>query len=123
MDQFIITGGVPLNGEVTPAGNKNAALPLMAACLLTDEPVILRNVPSIQDVAIMRALLESLGVEITALDDKTWKVQAKEVRPSDLDPDLTGRFRASILLAGPMTARTGIFTCLLQEATLLDVTG
>ena len=107
MDQFIITGGVPLNGEVTPAGNKNAALPLMAACLLTDEPVILRNVPSIQDVAIMRALLESLGVEITALDDKTWKVQAKEVRPSDLDPDLTRKIRASILLAGPMTARTG----------------
>ena len=69
MEKFIIHGGTPLHGEVTPAGNKNAALPLLAACLLTDEPVILHNVPDIDDVQTMRALLESLGVEIETLDD------------------------------------------------------
>src|SRR5690242_5310749 len=61
MDKFIIEGGVPLQGEVTPAGNKNAALPLLAACLLTKEPVVLRNLPHIQDVLVMRKLIESLG--------------------------------------------------------------
>ena len=64
MEKFLIEGGIPLQGEVTPAGNKNAALPLLAACLLTDEPVILRNVPAIADVLNMRRLLESLGVAI-----------------------------------------------------------
>ncbi|GAP10707.1 UDP-N-acetylglucosamine 1-carboxyvinyltransferase [Bellilinea caldifistulae] len=107
MEKFIIEGGHPLHGEVTPAGNKNAALPLLAACLLTDEPVILRNVPDILDVRTMRALLESLGVEIKPLDTHTWQVQAKVIRPADLDPDLTRKIRASILLAGPMTARMG----------------
>ena len=63
MDRFIIHGGIPLQGEVTPSGNKNAALPLLAACVLTDQPVTLHNVPLIRDVLNMRALLESLGVE------------------------------------------------------------
>jgi len=107
MEKFIIQGGTSLSGEVTPAGNKNAALPMLAACLLTDEPIILRNVPEIRDVLNMRALLESLGVEFTTLDPHTWKVQASQVRPADLDPDLCRKIRASILLAGPMTARTG----------------
>ncbi|NMB53533.1 MAG: UDP-N-acetylglucosamine 1-carboxyvinyltransferase [Leptolinea sp.] len=107
MEKFIIEGGIPLSGEVTPSGNKNAALPLLAACLLTDEPVILHNVPYIRDVQTMRALLESLGVSITEVGDHTWRVQALEVRPADLDPDICRRIRASILLAGPMSARTG----------------
>lgn len=107
MEKFIIEGGFPLSGEVTPSGNKNAALPLMAACLLTDEPVILHNVPYIRDVQTMRALVESLGVSITEVGDHTWRVQAQEVRPADLDPDICRRIRASILLAGPMSARTG----------------
>lgn len=107
MEKFIIEGGHPLHGEVTPAGNKNAALPLLAACLLTDEPVILHNVPDILDVRTMRALLESLGVEINPLEPHTWRIQAKVIRPADLDPDLTRKIRASILLAGPMTARMG----------------
>lgn len=107
MEKFIIEGGHPLHGEVTPAGNKNAALPLLAACLLTDEPVILHNVPDILDVRTMRALLESLGVEIKQKDNHTWQVHAKVIRPADLDPDLTRKIRASILLAGPMTARMG----------------
>ncbi len=107
MEKFIIEGGHPLHGEVTPAGNKNAALPLLAACLLTDEPVILHNIPDILDVRTMRALLESLGVEIKQKDTHTWQVHAKVIRPADLDPDLTRKIRASILLAGPMTARMG----------------
>ncbi len=107
MEKFVIEGGIPLHGEVTPSGNKNAALPLLAACLLTDEPVILHNVPQIRDVLTMRALLNSLGVHIETLDEHTWKVHAREVRPADLDPGLTRAIRASILLAGPMVARTG----------------
>lgn len=109
LDKFTIHGGVPLSGEVTVSGNKNAALPLLAACTLTDEPVILRNMPNIRDVAVMRSLLESLGVEVTALDEHTWRVHALQVRPSDLDPDYCRRIRASILIAGPMIARSGEF--------------
>ncbi len=107
MEKFIIHGGTPLHGEVTPAGNKNAALPLLAACLLTEEPVILHNVPDIKDVQTMRALLESLGVETETLDAHSWKIQARNVCPADLDPNITKKIRASILLAGPMTARSG----------------
>jgi UDP-N-acetylglucosamine 1-carboxyvinyltransferase len=107
MEKFVIEGGLPLNGEVTPAGNKNAALPLLAACLLTEEPVILHNVPKIRDVQAMRELIVSLGVEADDLGDHSWRITAKQVRPADLDPDLCRRIRASILLAGSMTARTG----------------
>ncbi len=108
MEKFIIHGGVPLEGDVTPSGNKNAALPMLAACLLTSEPVTLHNVPEIQDVQAMRALLESLGVSIETVGNHTWRIQAAEVRPADLDPDLCRRIRASILLAGPMVARSGV---------------
>ncbi|RPI20996.1 MAG: UDP-N-acetylglucosamine 1-carboxyvinyltransferase [Chloroflexota bacterium] len=107
MEKFIIQGGIPLQGEITPSGNKNAALPMLAACLLTEEPVIFHNVPEIRDVQAMRDLLESLGVEIETLSANTWKVQARQVRPADLDPDLCRKIRASILLAGPMVARSG----------------
>ena len=107
MEKFIIEGGIPLQGEVTPAGNKNAALPLLAACLLTEQPVILHNVPQIRDVLDMRRLIESLGVYVEDLGNRSWRITAKTVRPADLDPDLTRRIRASILLAGPMTARAG----------------
>lgn len=107
MEKFIIEGGIKLNGEVTPAGNKNAALPLIAACLLTEEPVTLHNVPAIGDVRAMRHLLESLGVEVSDLGGNSWQITAKTVKPADLDPDVTRKIRASILLAGPMTARAG----------------
>ena len=109
MEKFIIEGGVALNGEVTPAGNKNAALPLVAACLLTDEPIVLRNVPRIQDVRVMRDLIESLGAEVEDLDATSWRITARTLRPADLDPDLCRRIRASILIAGPMVARVGDF--------------
>ena len=107
MDQFIIEGGAPLRGEITPAGNKNAALPLLAACLLTDEPVVLHNVPEIRDVRDMRSLIESMGTLVEELGNKTWRLSSPEIRPGDLDPDLCRRIRASILLAGPVTARSG----------------
>jgi UDP-N-acetylglucosamine 1-carboxyvinyltransferase len=109
MDKFIIEGGVSLDGEVTPAGNKNAALPMLAAALLTDEPIILRNIPQIQDTRVMRSLIESLGVQIEDLDSTSWRVTARELRPADLNPDLCRRIRASILVAGPLAARIGEF--------------
>ena len=107
MEEFIIEGGVPLRGEITPAGNKNAALPLLAACLLTDEPVVLRNVPQIRDVFDMRRLIESLGTQVDELDASTWRLTTRTLRPGGLDLELCRRIRASILLAGPVTARAG----------------
>ena len=107
MDKFVIQGGVQLSGEVTPAGNKNAALPLLAASTLTDEPIILHNIPEIRDVHSMRSLLKSLGVTVESIGNHTWRLQAQRVLPSALDPDLCRSIRASILLAGPMIARSG----------------
>lgn len=109
MEKFVIEGGTPINGEITPAGNKNAALPLLAACLLTEEPVILRNIPQIKDVNVMRQLLESLGASVEDLDASSWRITARELRPADLNPDLCRQIRASILIAGPMAARIGKF--------------
>jgi len=107
MQTFRIEGGHPIHGEVTPSGNKNAALPLMAACLLTDQPVVLRNVPDIGDVRTMRGLLESLGVRFENLDAHTWRIHAPQVRRADLNPEICRKMRASVLLAGPMTVRAG----------------
>ena len=107
MEKFIIEGGHPLNGEVLPSGNKNAALPILAACLLTEEDIVLKNIPNIRDVRTMRKLLESLGVEITCKDTHTWEINAKSIQPANLDPELCKAIRASILLAGPMIAREG----------------
>jgi len=107
MDKFIIQGGIPLKGEITPSGNKNAALPLLAATILTTEPVILHNLPEINDVKDMRSLLESIGVEVTHLKNHSWKFQAQQIQSSNLDPELCSKIRASILLAGPVIARTG----------------
>lgn len=107
MDKFNITGGIPLHGEITPGGNKNAALPLIAACLLTEEPVTLHNVPDIRDVQTMIALIESLGVKITRVAPNTIQIHAREIHPTDLDPDLCRKIRASILLAGPVVAKKG----------------
>ena len=109
MEKFLIEGGVPLRGEVTPAGNKNAALPLVAACLLTDQPVVLHNIPQIQDVRVMRNVIESLGAEVEDLDATSWRITCRDLRPADLNPDLCRRIRASILVAGPMAARIGEF--------------
>jgi UDP-N-acetylglucosamine 1-carboxyvinyltransferase len=107
MEQFIIEGNQPLSGTVTPSGNKNAALPLLAASLLTDQPLVLRNIPNIRDVQTMCKLVADLGVDITRLDEHTLRLQANRVRKTDLDADLCRDIRASILLAGPALARLG----------------
>jgi UDP-N-acetylglucosamine 1-carboxyvinyltransferase len=107
MEKFIIEGGTQLRGTVTPSGNKNAALPMIAACLLTDQPVTLRNVPRIHDVDDMLALLASLGVEIRELSRHDLVLHARDVRTTELDRGLCLRIRASILFAGPMLARMG----------------
>ena len=109
MEKFIIEGGVSLNGEVTPAGNKNAALPLLAASLLTDEPIIFHNIPHIQDTLVMRQLLESLGAQVQDLDATSWRITARDIRPAELTPELCRRIRASILVAGPLSARVREF--------------
>jgi UDP-N-acetylglucosamine 1-carboxyvinyltransferase len=106
-DFFIIEGGHPLQGAIRVSGNKNAALPMLAACLLTDQPVTLHNVPRIGDVGIMLALLRDLGVRVLADDtaNGTITLQAEGVHTAQLAPELCRQIRASILLAGPMLAR------------------
>ncbi len=107
MDKFIVEGGYSLKGDFTPSGNKNAALPLLAATLLTDEPIVLHNMPNILDVMAMKKLMESLGVSIEIKNLNSWNIHCKNISFKNLDPDLCRRIRASILLAGPMVARTG----------------
>ncbi len=107
MDRFIIQGGIPLNGTITASGNKNAALKLFAACLLTEEPVILHNVPDIADVRSMIDLIKMLGVEIEPAGEESWRIQAKDITSHVIDHDLASRIRASIVLAGPLLARLG----------------
>jgi UDP-N-acetylglucosamine 1-carboxyvinyltransferase len=107
MSSFIVEGGHGLHGHVRPAGNKNAALPMMAAALLTDEPVRLTNLPDIRDVHTMLELLGALGVECEWTSPGALTLHAAEVRSAALEPELAARIRASILLAGPMLSRCG----------------
>lgn len=106
MSRFVIKGGRPVGGEFTPLGNKNAALPMLAACLLTDEPVRLDNVPRILDVDNMLLLLEDLGVDV-ARRGHSVTLRAAALRKTSLDPSLCRKVRGSILLAGPLAARHG----------------
>ena len=107
MEQFVIEGGYPLQGTVRPSGNKNAALPILAASLLTDQPIVVDNVPRIKDVETMCQLLDSLGVRIEETGDRRLTLQAGEVRRHDLDSELCRQIRGSVLLAGPLLARRG----------------
>jgi UDP-N-acetylglucosamine 1-carboxyvinyltransferase len=107
MDQFVIEGGQPLHGAVTPSGNKNAALPLLAASLLTAEPIVLRNIPRIRDVETMRQLIGHLGASVEELDAHSWRLHTPRILTNTADRELCTRIRASILLAGPMLARHG----------------
>ena len=106
MSRFIIRGGRRLGGTYAPGGNKNAVLPMLAACVLTDEPVVLENVPLINDVRTMFEILSNLGVAVD-LKDHTVRLCAKGLRRSRLDPALCRQVRSSILFAGPLTARLG----------------
>src|SRR6266511_1458274 len=105
--RFLVRGGAPLRGTVRPAGNKNAALPILAATVLADGPMELDNIPRIRDVETMLALLVDLGATAEWTAPNTVRVDARQVRPKALDPGLCARIRASILLAGPLLARFG----------------
>jgi UDP-N-acetylglucosamine 1-carboxyvinyltransferase len=107
MESFVIEGGRPLNGTVRAAGNKNGALPILAACLLTYEPVVLQNVPRILDVETMVELVRDLGAEVEWTAPNELRVHAAAVDKVELDDQLCSRIRASILLAGPLLARAG----------------
>jgi UDP-N-acetylglucosamine 1-carboxyvinyltransferase len=107
MEKFVIKGGSPLSGEITAAGNKNAALPILAACLLTDEELVLTNVPRIRDTETQIAVLEGLGVKATWSEPNQLRLQADGVSQVAPDEGLSARIRASFLLAGPLLARFG----------------
>src|SRR5512144_1835742 len=107
MERFIVEGGRRLEGTIRPGGNKNAALPILAACLLTDEPVILRNLPDIQDVRVMLEILEGIGAAVDRLESNVVRIHAKGDISSNPDQQLSKKIRASILLAGPLLARCG----------------
>jgi UDP-N-acetylglucosamine 1-carboxyvinyltransferase len=107
VEKFIIQGGTPLSGEVTVAGNKNAALPILAACLLTKEELLLHRVPRIRDTEAQLALLERLGVEVEWAADNSVRLCAKGVTDVSVDEELSKQIRASFLLAGPLLARFG----------------
>jgi UDP-N-acetylglucosamine 1-carboxyvinyltransferase len=107
MERFIVEGGRRLEGTIRPGGNKNAALPILAACILTDEPVTLRNLPDIEDVRVMLRILEQLGGSVEHLEPNVVRIHIKGECSSLPDPALSKKIRASILLAGPLLARCG----------------
>lgn len=110
MERFLIEGGIPLNGTVVPSGNKNAALPIVAATLLTDEPVTLHNLPNIGDVQTMLALIEDLGASVVHHSDSSVTVHAANLCSACPDPLLFSQIRGSMTLLGPMLARAGSIT-------------
>ena len=106
-ERFVVEGGRRLEGSIRPGGNKNAALPILAACLLTDDPIILRNLPDIQDVRVMLQILEGIGASVERIETNVVRIHAKGEVLSNPDTALSKQIRASILLAGPLLARCG----------------
>ncbi len=104
MARFIVEGGVPLRGEITPSGNKNEALPLIAAAMLTDEPTTLRNVPRIRDVRGMLEIASALGAKVEEIDARTVRITGT-IRSTEVPRTLAGEIRTSLLFAGPLLAR------------------
>ena len=107
MSEYLIEGGFPLNGSIKASGNKNAALPCIAAALLTDEPVILRNIPEIEDVQVMLEVYTALGGTVEALGPNAFRLQSENIKTSEIPLEHAKKIRASILFAGPLLARTG----------------
>ncbi len=107
MIEYHVEGGFPIKGTIHASGNKNAALPCIAACLLTPEPVILDNIPEIQDTAVMIEILKSLGVSVEHLKKNTWKITCDTIEKTEIPPELSKKIRGSILFAGPLAARCG----------------
>jgi len=106
-DRFLVEGGAPLRGTVTPAGNKNEALPVLAACLLVEAPVVIDNAPRIRDVTVLLEGLRHLGVQVDADDRGTVRLDASRLKDSDPDPAVMAQLRGSVLLAPGLLARTG----------------
>jgi UDP-N-acetylglucosamine 1-carboxyvinyltransferase len=107
MPKYVVEGAIPLNGRIRPAGNKNAALPIICAALLSDEPIQLENVPDIRDVRTLLELMQEFGCAVDWTGRDAVRIHAKDIRVSEVDRRLAARIRASILLAGPMLARAG----------------
>src|SRR5438445_11116071 len=107
MSTLLIEGGQRLSGAVDVEGNKNAALPRLAACLLTTEPCVLTNVPRISDVEVMARLLVDLGAEIDGIGTTTLRITCANVVKDQPDGAMVGRLRGSVLLLGPLLARRG----------------
>ena len=107
MYEYEFEGGFPIKGTIRACGNKNAALPCIAAALLTDKSVVLRNVPEIEDTGVMLNILQSFGAKVKKLDTNTWQIDAVDITRSDIPAELSKKIRASILFAGPLVARTG----------------
>ncbi len=110
LEKFMVEGGVAINGEITPAGNKNEALPVLAAALLTDQPVTVHNVPDIRDIRDMLQLMRALGVSVESDGDHSYTFHAKNLSGDRPDPEVAERIRGSILLASPLLARQGSAT-------------
>ncbi len=107
MNKYIIEGGHPLKGTIKISGNKNAALPCISAALLSAEPVVLRNIPDIEDVRVMLAICRALGAHVEPLGCNAWKIHANEFTTTTIPADLAAKVRASILFAGSVLARKG----------------
>ena len=107
MNQYLIEGGYPIGGTIRASGNKNAALPCIAAALLTDETVILKNIPDIEDVQVMLEIYRSLGGEAKAAGPNAWRLTLRDINTPVIPLEQSQKIRASILFAGPLLARTG----------------
>ena len=107
MEKFVVEGPAQLQGIFTPQGNKNEALPLIAAAILTDKPVVLNNIPRIVDVDNLLKLVEHIGVEVEFLSDHSVRLQTKTIKSVELPPEIVARLRGAITLAGPLLARAG----------------
>jgi UDP-N-acetylglucosamine 1-carboxyvinyltransferase len=107
MAKLRIEGGRRLSGRITVEGNKNSALPLLAACLLTDEECILSNVPRIRDVAVLAGIMSGLGATVEGIGTSTLRVRCERVTSDTPDPVMVGKLRGSVLLLGPLLARRG----------------
>ncbi len=105
MEKFVIDGGVPLSGTMVPAGNKNGALPILASSVLTEDEVIVRNVPRIRDVDAMLSILSAIGVQVSWRGPNEVALCAADVHEVEIEHELAELIRASFLLAGPLLAR------------------
>jgi len=107
MIEYHVEGGFPIKGTIQASGNKNAALPCIAACLLTPETVVLKNIPEIEDTNVMLEILKSLGVSVEHEKKNTWRITCDNIQKTDIPPELSRKIRGSILFAGPLAARCG----------------